>query len=215
MASLALASLIATVAGTALSAAGTIAAGNAQKNSAITQARQGQELATAQNKYAVEQAKMNRESARSVAEQQRQRGNTELSAAQRKAEDHRLKRNLAVSKMIAQGAGSGFAPGAGDLAYREDDLFGYGTRQASLATGEGLQVQQDYDFAAANTLYDAESGLWAAKREGALRSSAASSGVANARGISLTPSYLSAAGTIAAGAGEGFEKYRNYKRSYG
>jgi len=196
----------ATAAGT--TAAGTIASGNAQKSSAITQARQGQELATAQNKYAIEQAKMNRRAARSVAEQQRQRGDTELSAAQRKAEDLRLKRNLAVSKMIAQGAGSGFAPGAGDLAFREDDLFRYGTRQASLATGEGLQVQQDYDFAAANTLYDAESGLWAARREGALRSSAASSGVANARGISLTPSYLSAAGTIAAGAGEGFEKYK-------
>jgi len=196
----------ATAAGT--TAAGTIASGNAQKSSAITQARQGQELATAQNKYAIEQAKMNRRAARSVAEQQRQRGDTELSSAQRKAEDLRLKRNLAVSKMIAQGAGSGFAPGAGDLAFREDDLFRYGTRQASLATGEGLQVQQDYDFAAANTLYDAESGLWAARREGALRSSAASSGVANARGISLTPSYLSAAGTIAAGAGEGFEKYK-------
>lgn len=210
MASIGALSILATVASTALSAVGTIAAGNAQKSAAIMQARQEQQYAEMTNKYQLEQAEMNREAAEAVAAQQVERGNTELAAAQREAEDRKRKRNFALSKMVAQSAGSGFIPGVGDLAYREDDLFGYGTRQASLATAEGVQKKRDYDFAAANTIYDAESQYWAAKTEGGLRTYAANAGLAQARGISMTPSYLSAAGTIAAGAGEGFEKYKKY-----
>ena len=210
MASLAAISLMATVASTALSAAGTIAAGQAQQSAVTAAARQQAEMAKMQNKFAIEQAEMNQEAATSVAAQQKERGNTELANAQKRAQDLKLKRNLALSKFVSQAGGSGFAPGAGDLAFREADLSAYGTRQADLETASGIQVKQDYDFNAANTLYDAESGLWAAKKESGLRTKAANAGLANAGNISLTPSYLSAAGTIAAGVGEGFEKYKQY-----
>lgn len=210
MASIAALSMLATVASTALSAVGTIAAGKAQQTAAIAQARQQQQLAEATNKYQIEQAQLNKEAAQSVAEQQRQRGQTELATAQQKAADLKRKRNLGLSRLVSQGAASGFAPGAGDLATREADIFGYGTRQADLATAEGLQLMQDYGFQAANTLYSAESGLYAAQKEAGLRSTAANQGVSLARGISMTPSYLSAGGTIIGGAGEGFEKYKRY-----
>lgn len=206
----AIAMVAATVASAALSAAGTIAAGNAQKSASLMQARQDQQYAEMMNKYRIEQAEMDREAAAAVAEQQKQRGLSELSAAQREAEERKRKTAETQSNFLAQSAVSGFVPGVGDLAYREDDLLGYGTRQAQLATAEGLQKKYDFDLASANTIYDADSALWVANKEAGLRTYQADAGLKQARGISLTPSYLSAAGTIVGAAGEAFGQYKTY-----
>lgn len=161
-----IASIISTAAGTALSAAGTIASGKAM----------------------AQQARNEANVRRWQAEQMEVQGKEEFAMSQRQADQLRREKKLALSRLQATSAASGFTandPTTLDLA---GDIEQYGTFREQMALYGGETKKRDLQYGAAGSRYSA------------MMSDQLASDY-------KTNSYLNAAGTIASGAGSIFAKY--------
>ena len=191
MAALAPLMIIASVAGTALSAMGTIAQGKAQAAALQAQADQARL-----------QAKYNADVHNWQAAQLEVQGKDEQATAQRQAIQMRREKNLALSRLQATAAGSGFDATSGDVLHNAEEIAKYGTFRENMASYGGQARRREAEYGAAGHRYSAATGQDLANRYAL----SAESQAASARQVA----NLSAAGTIASGAGSIFSKFAPY-----
>ena len=125
--------LIATLAGTAVSAVGTIAAGQAKAQEAEAQAR-AQEFQAAQLDVAAKEEK---------------------ASAQRDMFELRHRKELALSQLQSKAAGSGFSATDPTALQIGDEISKYGTYQEQMAMYGGEAKSRDAQFSAAAKRYSA------------------------------------------------------------
>lgn len=157
---------IASVAGTAVSAVGTIAAGNAKAAQAEAEAK-AQEFRAAQLDMAAKE---------------------ERASAQRDAFEVERRKNLALSKLTANAASSGFSATDPTSLAIADEISRYGTYQEQMVQYGGEAKARDARLAAAASRYSAEAARQAGRS-------------------AKTVGYLSAGGTILSGVGGMASKY--------
>ena len=178
MAALGTIAALATIAGTVVTAAGTIASGNAQA------------------KMAQQQGIDRQQAAEFEARQLDIRANEERAAGQVEAKQHRRNKNLALSRLQALSASSGFsATDPTSLAIAEE-IETYGEYQAGLANYKGEATQRNLRERAGAARFSGAS----ASRAGYAEASAARTG-----------SYYSAGGTILGGISSAASTYNKFK----
>lgn len=134
MAALALISLAATVASAAIAAQGTIAAGKAQQAAADYEAKQMDVKAK-----------------------------DEQAASQREAEQYKRNKELALSKLQAGSAASGFSATDPTALALADEISRYGTYQEQMAMYGGAAKRSDLEAQAAGRRYEGKSASKAAR----------------------------------------------------
>jgi len=143
-------STVATIAGTAVAAAGTIAAG-----------RQERALADAKAQMAVAQGKAKQQEQEFLARQYEARGKEEQAASQAEAAQLQRQKKLALSKLTANAAASGFTATDPTTLTIGDEIAKYGTLQEQMAQfggasrRAGLESQATASRMTGQSAYDA------------------------------------------------------------
>jgi hypothetical protein len=180
------------LASTVVSAAGSIASGRA-----------ADAIGKSEQRRLAMQGDMQKQVAEYEAKQLEYQGKEEQAAAQREAEGVRRQKKLALSRLQAVGAGSGFSatdPTALGLA---GDIEKYGTYQEDMTAYGGKARRASLDDSAHARRYSGEMQKWASYQEGE---------VARATGrAQRNAGYFNAAGTILGGVSDMGSKYAKRK----
>ena len=174
--------------GTAVSAAGTLAAG-----------RQAQAQAEYQARAYEQQGKIQQQALEFQAKQYELAGKEEQAAAQQEAEAHRREKRLALSRLQTQAAASGFTATDPTSLAIADEIERYGTYKQQLANYGGEARRANLEDEAAARRYEGE-----AARSGAQISATASRLEGRSARQNAT---FSAIGTLAGGIGQGLSRY--------
>lgn len=169
--------------GTGISAAGTIAGGNASRSAGTAAQVAGQ---------------MQQQALNAKADQQTSNAAGELAAAQRTMLDTRLKTSLTQSTMTAKAAGSGFNAATGSMLNNSGEIAQRGEYQALMDVFGGQNEMT-------GTLNQADATRYSGKIAALEGDAKAAEG--EARGDAAD---LSALGTIAGGAGSMLKTYGSY-----
>lgn len=136
---------IATVAGTAVSAVGTIAAGKAQAQ------------------QAKDEGLVRKQSADYQAAQLEMKGKEEQAAAQQEAEQYKRNKTLALSSLQSKAAGSGFSATDPTALALADEISRYGTLQEQMAMYGGTSRRAGLEDQAAGERFSGQSAYVAGR----------------------------------------------------
>lgn len=182
-------------ASSAVSAIGTMASGQAAADMGFAEQRRLQAEGMARKQMAEYEAA-----------QLDIQANDEKASGQREAQQLRREKKLALSRLQAVGAGSGFSATDPTSLGLSDEIEKYGTYREQVAMQGGIGRESQLESAAAARRFSGDS---------ALASAYASGDIAAAEGrAKRTASYFSAAGTILGGASSMAEKYAKQKPVY-